>query len=427
MTAPRMVDGARVVLGVVIATILVLTLYPSADQDLAPFEQCLICGTRGASDAILNVVLFVPFGIALAINGFGLARSAAAAFAFSLAIEVTQLWVPGRDPSFGDLTFNTLGGSAGAFLVGSRSAWLAPARTTAARFSLAAASAVVLVVIATGFLLGPHLPHSLYYGQWTPVLGHFHPYDGRVLDARIGEVRVPPGAFLARRELHNRLSAGAPVRVQGIAGSPTPRLASIFSIYDDDSVEILVVGRDGDDLVYREGVRAAAFRLHVPARRASGSFTGVRKGEPVTLKVEKEGTTVCLSVDERRECGVGRTAAAGRRLLYDRESWSEEARTGLDSLWLALLLLPVGFWARMRGESYLGMVLVGGALFALPAAVGLLVPGPLELFGAAVGLLVGLGLRWGVDRRVRVGDAGLPSGRTRGQRAHQLGEAAVDP
>jgi hypothetical protein len=427
MTALGRVAGARLALGVAIATILVLTLYPSAAHELAPFDLCLICGTRGTSDAILNVALFVPLGVALAMNGFSVARAAAIAFALSLAIEVTQLWVPGRDPSFGDLTFNTVGGAVGSLLVRRRTAWLAPERAVAARYSLAAAAAVLLVVVSTGMLFRPYLPETRYYGQWTPVLGHFHPYDGRVLDARVGDVRVPPGASLAQRELRGSLGAGAPIRVQGVAGSPTPRLASVFSIYDEDSVEILVVGRDGDDLVFREGVRAAVFRLHVPARRVGDLMAGVRKGDPVTLRVDKEGTTVCLSVNDRRECGVGRTAAAGRRLLYDRESWSEGARTGLDAVWLGLLLLPFGFWARRRWESYLGLAVAGAALFVAPSAVGLITPGPIELLGSTLGLLLGLGLRRGVDRGALTREAGPMGGRARGERAHQLGQATVDP
>ena len=75
------------------------------------------------SDVALNLIGFVPFGflvcLRLLTTGRLLPRSCllfaiGAGFAASLFIEVTQVWLPGRDSSLLDLTANTMGSTIGA-------------------------------------------------------------------------------------------------------------------------------------------------------------------------------------------------------------------------------------------------------------------------------------------------------------------------
>lgn len=75
-----------------------------------------------ASDVTVNLLGFVPFGflvcLRLLVAGKSSTRSCfflaiAVCFAVSLAIELTQVWLPGRDSSFLDLTTNILGSAIG--------------------------------------------------------------------------------------------------------------------------------------------------------------------------------------------------------------------------------------------------------------------------------------------------------------------------
>lgn len=71
-------------------------------------------------ESTLNVLLFVPFGPALALL---LSRrmwvlAPVAAFVASFAIEHAQRYVPGRIPDLQDILWNTIGGIIGAFLAG---------------------------------------------------------------------------------------------------------------------------------------------------------------------------------------------------------------------------------------------------------------------------------------------------------------------
>ena len=110
-------DGA---LALALGAILVVTLRPfDADNDLelVPFADLVrgIVHTDPASvrEALVgtvgNVLLFMPFGVALALRGSSLARVAAVAFVVSASIELAQLFVPGRTTAVDDLVCNVAG------------------------------------------------------------------------------------------------------------------------------------------------------------------------------------------------------------------------------------------------------------------------------------------------------------------------------
>ncbi len=138
----------------VVAAVLAAVLVPQPGEGAA-VSFCVACGERGVADALRNLLLFIPVGMAAA----GWYRASAAAViacaAMSLGVEVAQLWIPGRDPALGDLLFNTLGAAAGVALARSRAAWLRPHRRAAGRLSLAWAAVVWIAVAATGVLLAP--------------------------------------------------------------------------------------------------------------------------------------------------------------------------------------------------------------------------------------------------------------------------------
>jgi hypothetical protein len=80
---------------------------------------------RAATDVVLNVLLFVPFGF-LAFFSFTSASgndrirtailATLAGALLSMAIEVGQVWLPTRDSSLRDLAYNTVGTGVGALL-----------------------------------------------------------------------------------------------------------------------------------------------------------------------------------------------------------------------------------------------------------------------------------------------------------------------
>jgi len=72
-------------------------------------------------DAILNVLIYAPFGFAAALTFrrrqsrvVTAAATTASGFLFSVSMELLQVYVPGRDPSLADVLTNTIGSAAGA-------------------------------------------------------------------------------------------------------------------------------------------------------------------------------------------------------------------------------------------------------------------------------------------------------------------------
>ncbi len=102
---------ARAALAASALVIAALTLTPSSvPSTSAPFF-CLTCGAW-LQDGLDNVLLFAPFGAALAALGLRRGGPVVVAAATSFAIEFAQYSaLPGRDAALTDLIANTVGGA----------------------------------------------------------------------------------------------------------------------------------------------------------------------------------------------------------------------------------------------------------------------------------------------------------------------------
>jgi VanZ family protein len=384
-----------------------LTLFPTGDlSDGATL--CLLCGDRALADAILNVLMFVPLGAGLGLGGVTLLGATLLGGVFTLGIEFLQALIPGRDASVADLVFNTLGCVLGAALVRSAPAWIDPPPARGGRLLAAGVAAPLLLLLATGLLLGPRPSRDTYAGQWTAELGHLESYRGRVTEAYVGEVPVPSWQMPAESErLRVLVAEGAPIRVAGVAGPPVSGLAPIFSIYDDEDREILLVGTVGEDAVFQFRTWGMVLMMDRPGLRVAGAFRGVREGDPFRITVVRRGRGYCMAVNAAGSCSVGYTLADTWGVFLALRSLDGEARRLLGLAWLAALLFPAGYWLRTRRDVLpAGAVLLAGLLLA-PWAAGLLASPPAELLAAAAGMGAGALARRAVARvrRARTGSA----------------------
>jgi glycopeptide antibiotics resistance protein len=113
------VGGGRRLRGL-LAAWLVATLLAT----LAPFwplrsaPRTFAAASRlGPLDFVLNIVLFLPCGVLLAMLGRRTSTAMAAAALLSLAVESAQMWIPHRYPSQLDVLANALGALLGALVV----------------------------------------------------------------------------------------------------------------------------------------------------------------------------------------------------------------------------------------------------------------------------------------------------------------------
>lgn len=375
-------------LGVTLAA----TLLPRPVVTGEPWRNCVLCGERGVADAVVNLLLFAPLGIGLVLAGVRPRGAILAGALLSALIELAQLSVPGRDPSLGDVIFNAGGVGVGLFLVATVRRLPRLDSRASGRASAAAAAAAAGAIALTGLLLRPSWPLTVYYGQWTPDLAYLEWYRGEVLAARVGEVSVGSRRIDGTPQVRALLDAGSPIVVHGRAGPAPARLAPLFSIYDEHRIEVILVGPDRDDLVYRYRTRSAAVRLDQPDLRFRHALGAVRPGDSlaVTVAADPHSSGYCLEVNHRRRCGLGFTAGRGWSLLYYVEGFSEGAMRLLDLVWMAALFFPAGFLLRRRWEGGVALGVGAAAALGMPTVVGLMPTPPAEVGAALGGVAAGM-------------------------------------
>jgi hypothetical protein len=309
----------------------------------------------------------------------------------SALVEFGQLVaIPGRDPSIGDVLFNTLGASVGYGLAALLPTLAHLDDRTAARLSIAAALDAILMVLATGWLLQPALPEGGYYAHWTPRFGRLEWYLGRVESARIngrevrnGRIEDPDGT---RRALHG----GGVIEVDFTAGPPVRALAPLFSVSDAFEREVFLVGPDRHDAVLRYRTRSRNWGLDQPDLRVPGGWPATPPGAAERLRAWSPGAGEwCLANPIGSWCGLGYTPGAGWGLLFYAEGHPRWLKVVLSACWIGLVVMPAGFFLRGAGGSFAAVaaLLIGFTL--LPGPVALLPGGVAEWLGGGGGLVGG--------------------------------------
>jgi hypothetical protein len=386
-------------LAAAVACILAATLTPAGTEFEPEFAGCLVCGAHGVSDVLVNLILFAPLGAALALNGRTGARAVLLGGMLSCGVELAQMALPGRDPSLGDVTFNTLGTAAGqvAFWLAGR--WMLPDSRTAARLALGAAIAATALFAGSARMLEPWLPARAFSAWYTADLPDLEWYHGRVLRTALGPLSFGPDRMPDRDAVRRLLLEGAPLRIDAIAARRVHSLAPLFVILDDDDEEIFLVGPDRDDLVLRYRSRAARWRLDQPDLRLRHAFASVAVGDTLRIAVRREGNGYCLSLAPTTRCGIGYTIGSGWSLLYYPRHLPSWMVVLLEMGWIAGLLFPLGLWARRNAATTIAIALPLVALFVLPPLTGLVHTPPHQLAGAVLGLLSGGALQAWLRRR----------------------------
>ena len=385
--------AARAFVFIAAALVLVATLYPMESTGGGGNIGCLICGERGLADAIVNVILFMPLGAAAALTGRSTLAALALGAALSGSVEFAQMTlIPGRDASIGDLVFNTLGAAAGVAIVRTSWWWLGYDRLRASRLSLAAAVIATAIIASTGLLLVPEMPDGTYFVMWTPVLRHLDPYDAPVRSVTIGGHHLPPGRIGEPTQVRELLRAGGPIRVVADVAAKTSRQAAMFAIYDDFKREVVLIGPDRDDLVFRVRMRSASARLDQPDLRVVGGWRDLTPGSEIAVTARRSGRNYCVGFGSQPPCSNGFSAGMGWALLFHIEHSPVWLQSALNVFWLAILGFPVGFWGRRRWESLCALSVLAATILALPAWVGLLDTPADQVLGGIAGIGLGIGL-----------------------------------
>jgi hypothetical protein len=400
-----------------LAFVAAMTLEPK--PELVPFAErtpfwCLVCGSMGVIDVVLNVVLFAPLGAGLRLAGLAHRRVVLVGAAVTLAVELLQLTlVTGRDASVSDLVTNTSGALLGALLADLVPALLRPGAALRRGLTVGwtALWACALVVAAAAH--GRSLPRTDYWGQWGADLAGFDTFPGRVLSAEVDGRALPGGERLRESGVIRRLLLGesATLATRIVAAGPTTRTAPVVSVFDENQDEILLLGQDGDDLVFRLRARAAAMKVRTPAVRLDDALAG-RAGDTLRIDARYESGRLRLALAPdggpdggpaaSHEVALAPTLGWALFLPYD-YAFGPEVHL-LTALWVAGLLAPLGYWSavgRRRQEVGIAAGAAALALVGVSAAAGAPWPHPWHWLAAAAGFGVGAAAAFGRAARDR--------------------------
>lgn len=380
--------------------VLVATLVPAAAGTEPKLDLCVLCGSRGSADAVLNILLFVPLGAALAFAGrFGY-RPVIAAALLSVGIELAQFVIPGRTPSVGDVVFNTVGAAVGQGAFRAIAPWLRAPDGVAAHLSLCGSLAVLLLAGVTATLFLPAFPETSYAPRWRSARDASRGY---VLAVELGSEPLP--SQLANSEdVRRRILAGDRLRIEALAGPEGVGSGRLFALRDDQHREILFVGVDDDDVFLRFRTLATSWRFERSELRLRGGMRNIAPGDTALVDVQRGSDGFCLRVNGTGACPTGPALSSGWTLLLSPGDLPRWQSTLLSVVWMAAMVLPVGFWSRRHLESVLAGGILLGTLFLLPRLVSLAPASPLQLLSATGGYILGL---WWQTRLSRLPSAAV--------------------
>ncbi|HTC25392.1 MAG TPA: VanZ family protein [Gemmatimonadales bacterium] len=364
---------------------------------------CLRCGDLAGMDIILNVILFVPFGFGLRLAGWPRSRVVLVAFLTTVFIETTQyFFIVGRDATLSDLLTNTTGGVVGMILAERFGLLVSPAPGPARWLAALSAAFWLLAQAVTAWGMAVTLPERPFWGQLAPELGQFDRFRGEVIDAKIAGEPMPSARLADTPTIRRRLLAGQGIEARAVAGPPPARLAPIASVFDEGQQEIILLGQQRTDLVFRIHTRAWSLGLRGPsllvpeAIPADSGRQFLAEGHLANGYMEARA--------DARGGSIGRTLALspslGWSLLlpFENYAFGDNVRL-LTALWLAGLLLPVGYFTARAQRPGLGPPVLLGALIVVGIAgmcwLFRLPPANWSEWAAAIG---GAGSGWGLGR-----------------------------
>jgi hypothetical protein len=303
---------ARHGLGLAIAVgwlgvLVVGTLTPGGMRDPARaggFSLCLICGDTGGADAVLNLILFVPLGVWVGLRRGPLA-ALLAGILLSSGIEIIQFWVPGRYSTLGDLAWNSLGATAGATALSAVRSWLNGPQSKAARVVALGVPAVGLS--ALGFALEPARTTVPYVAEWTPAGTYLEQYGGQILRPTLNGEPIPNGPFPGDSDPDAVLAGDWTLEARVVMGVPPTSMAPILRMYADNGM--LILGADGDDLVWRQRLLARVLHLSYTDFRAYGLLADHAVGDTIAVGAARSGCRRRTRARRRRKVTTFRSGS----------------------------------------------------------------------------------------------------------------------
>ncbi len=396
-----------------------LTLIPADDLlRRLGLASCLACGDLQTLDSVHNVLLFLPVGAVLNRLLRGAGRAIFAAAAASLGVELLQVALPSRDPSWVDLLMNTTGAAGGAatyWLWRERRVW------TTAHSLIAWAGAAGLWLGATsasGLVLQPAaVPPQDLFGQWAPRRASFDDFRGRVVSFHAGSADMPHGPVPDPEAVRAALRREEPVQLVIARERPEGHRPVLLARLVARNHEVISFTERRDTFQVRVRLRASDVGLRSPfvavgdpgSQGGAVTLESVARLDSVIVRVEAEGQRRVRRLP--LEVGLGWVTIAPVEIELGAWWWA------VSAVWLGLLACPLGFCVGRTGNgaSILAAVVAAGliavGLWAVPSIAGLAPSHPTAWLGAIAGAGAGraVAVRAGRARVESRSEPALPS------------------
>jgi VanZ family protein len=399
-----------------LAAIAYATLLPEPGRPLDA-HLCLVCGSLGGVDAILNVLLFIPLGVGLALSGVPCRRALLTMSVLSVLIETAQFFViPGRDATIGDVLTNTLGGALGIAIGRYPQLWFRPPPRIARSIAMGWGAMWLAIQIVSNFGFTLSLPDSQYYGQIARVLGDYALFHGLVLSASVDDVQIPNTALVDSRKVQQLLGQGANIATTVVAAEPTLKVAPIVRVADANKNEIVLLAQTPHSYVFGVHNGAAVLHLRPTLFALAGAFsarvsTALLPNDTLRLRGRYAAGEVTLTIQsgsESRDRRIPLIASLGWTFLLPFQWFIEGTPSELvvSWIWIAGLAIPLGYWLFRSNDSsrsqgtlrkwspvFLGVVaLLWAGLVLVPQGFGLSAAPLRDWLATFAGVLIGAGL-----------------------------------
>jgi VanZ family protein len=394
---------AVAVCAVALGAILWATLSPTAPPEHAtevePWVRWL---APSVADLARNVVLFLPIGLGLALAGVGRARVALLCLALTLVVEGTQILLPGRTPSPWDVLANTLGGLAGAGLLGhGRRIARDRAHPSGAAIPWLASAGFVVLVGGGAVLFTPAPAPPPLYGHRHPTFEEQDRYPGEVRSVRVGERALTSRRLEDEAFWSGAIEAGRTIRIEATTAPASGRLSPLAAVSDRDMAIQWVVAVQGRDVVFARRRGSERVGLDPPMRWARDVLPPLPPRAPsrvVEIEVEPRGADLCIGVDGALRCGLGFHLREGWMHWLPAYALPAALHPLVGWLWLAGPGVLLGFYGMRNVRSGLGAAFAVAVALVVASRVQVLPASALEI--AALGLSAGLGAsaRWALQR-----------------------------
>ena len=367
-----------------IAAICFATLTPSDQQNPWPW-YCLWCDDQALADAVVNVVMFVPLGMSLRAAGVRSGVAIISSAALSTTVEIMQgTVIAGRDPSLRDAMTNTIGAAIGVLLVAQWRHLAFPGRRAAAWLAAAASVVWLSTLVVSGVAVRPCTPPTPYDAEWSPLLPHESPFQGRVIGATLYGDSLRDGPL--PDAIRDRLQSGRIALTTRVIPDPDRfNSATMLAVVGFQRIVLSIAhSRRGVVVALPQCFQRLRLRptLYALSRGLEVAFKGDVPG-PGLVEVEATPERVDVAVEghdgRRLATSLRVTPFLGWSLVRPFEARVRDGTRWITALWIAGFLLPFGYWwgrlfaLRANGaRAPVGHVAIGAAAIIVVLVAGLL-------------------------------------------------------